>query len=46
MIARLLAALFTWAARRRDAAVTAALDPRRPGPWDHELDAMLRESFD
>jgi hypothetical protein len=46
MIRRLLDRLWAWACTRRDAMVTEALDPRRPGPIDRDLDRLLRESFE
>jgi hypothetical protein len=39
--------LVAWAAHRRDAMVTAALDePEDLRPWDHDLGQLLRESTD
>jgi hypothetical protein len=46
VIRRLIDRLWAWAAHRRDALVTEALDPRRPGPIDRDLDDLLRESLD
>jgi hypothetical protein len=44
---RLLARLLAWAAHRRDAMVTAALEePEELRPWDRDLAQLLRESLD
>lgn len=45
MLRRLLGALFGWAGRRRDAAVSAALDEPHERV-DHDLARLLRESGD
>lgn len=38
--------LFEWAAARRDATVTRALEQAPPGPIDRDLADLLRESVD
>jgi hypothetical protein len=47
VIRRLLARFWAWAAARRDAQVTAALEePEELRPWDRDLAQLLRESLD